>query len=127
MIAVGATGLALGIGSFSFFEMRTALSVLLMATLAVTNLWVLAKIVSVLVPTDGSVSGRGGAAWALLGVVKLFAYFGVVYALIQRGLVDGLGLVIGLVSLPVGLAIGSLVGDTAAARERAEPKATDHA
>jgi hypothetical protein len=127
MGAVAAIGGALGIGSFSFLGIKTALSVVLMATLAVTNLWVLAKIVNVLVPADGSVSGRGGAAWALLGIVKLFAYFGIVYALLQRGLVDGLGLVIGLVSLPLGLAIGSLVSDTAAPRERAEPKATDHA
>ena len=116
MGSVAGIGLALAMGSFSFFGTRFALSVTLMSTLGVTNLWVLAKIVGVLVPVEGRGASRGGFVWGLLGIVKLFVYFGVIYALLSRGLVDGLGLVVGLVSLPIGLAIGTLVNDTSAPR-----------
>ena len=127
MGTVAGIGLALAIGCFLFFGTKFALSVTLMTTLSVTNLWVLTKIVSVLVPIEGQLGSRSGLAWGLLGIVKLFVYLAVIYALLARGLVEGLGLVIGLVSLPVGLAIGSLVSDTAVPSQSGKPRASDHA
>ncbi len=75
-----------------------ALGVVLGATLAVANLWVISRVVRALV-------GRGGRAlfWALVGTVKVVVLMGAVYLLVMARLADILPLVLGYGALPIGI------------------------
>jgi hypothetical protein len=105
-----------------------AFSVALGAALAAGNLWVLAKVVSALLPEgaegespdavqDKAPKPYGRAAWALVAALKMVALLSVVWLLMRHGLAAPLPLLIGLLSLPFGIAIGSLVSDRDAARQ----------
>jgi hypothetical protein len=129
LAAVAVSGAALAAASVPFFGLSAALSVAVGAGLATANLWALARIVAALLPDESRASTDGGAGtpapdqapnqtvlWAFLGLLKMFALFGVVWLLMRHGFVSGLGLVVGFGALPIGIAIGSLVSHRGAPR-----------
>ena len=120
LVAVGLTGATFALVALAFFGVSAAFSVGVGAGLATVNLWALARIVAALLPgetggpnggTGGSPGPSGAVAWALLGIVKMFALFAVVWLLMRHGVVSGLPMVVGFGALPIGIAIGSLVSD----------------
>lgn len=107
---------------------RTALSVAVGAGIAIANLLMLRAIIRALIRAPGEPEGseaegstgekspqdhaeigrRGGVAWAVFAVLKIFLLFGGVWILLTRGLVAPIPLVIGYGVLPLGIAAASL-------------------
>jgi hypothetical protein len=52
---------------------------------------------------------RGGAAWGIFAVLKIFVLFGGIWILLTRGLVDPIPLVVGYGILPLGIAVSGLL------------------
>jgi hypothetical protein len=83
------------------------------AGLGVGNLWAWAQIVVRLLPEDAShASEQTPLAWALVAALKVVAVAGVAWLLIRHGLGSPLPMLIGLASLPIGIAIAPLVSHT---------------
>ncbi len=95
---------------------RLALSVGAGAAIAASNLYVLSKIVGAMMggAVAGESRGVGAGTWGLLAMVKMVVLFGGIWLVMTKGLVDPLGLVVGYGSLPIGIAIGSIVSDKTA-------------
>jgi hypothetical protein len=87
------------------------LSSALGATVASTNLYLLAKIVG------NATAGKGPGLWGVLGAVKAIALLVVVWGLLKISLVDPIGLVIGFGALPVGIFASSAVAPRARAKD----------
>lgn len=121
MVGVAAAGGAFAIVGAAAWSLRIGGSVLLGAALAVTNLWVLARIVRAV--TAGARPGAGGKLWVLIALLKLLVLFAVVWGLITRDLVEPVALMAGFGALPIGVAIGSLVSDRAARSASGQPEA----
>jgi hypothetical protein len=120
LVAVALTGATFALVALAFFGLPAAVSVATGAGLAAANLWSLARIVAALLPdeaggptggTRGASGPSGAVAWALLGIVKMFALFALVWLLISHGVVSALPMLAGFGALPIGIAIGSLVSD----------------
>jgi hypothetical protein len=114
MVAVGLSGAAMAITAAFLWGNRMAISVSTGATIAASNLYVLARIVHALL--DGNRDGSGGSnagGWGVIAVTKMFFLFGGIWWVMTRGLVDPIGLVVGYGSLPIGIAIGAIVSDKA--------------
>jgi hypothetical protein len=113
LAAVAVTGGVLALAALALFGVSAGFSVAVGAGLAVANLWALARIVQALLPEGESgrtaPGGSGAGAWAILGVVKMFALFAVVWFLMHQGIVSALPMLVGFGALPIGIAIGSLV------------------
>jgi hypothetical protein len=112
LVAVALCGSALAIAALPFFGLSAALSVAVGAGLATANLWALACIVTALLPDETRASSggaRSAVAWAVLGMLKMFALFAVVWLLMRHGVVSVLPMLVGFGALPIGIAIGSLV------------------
>jgi hypothetical protein len=112
------------------YNAHTALSVAVGAGIAIANLLMLRAIIRALVraPVPGKPEGsdpegstgektsqdhaaigrRGGVAWAVFAVLKIFLLFGGVWILLTRGLVAPIPLVVGYGVLPLGIAAASL-------------------
>ena len=113
--AVIVAGAALGLLALAFASIATGLSVLVGAALAAGNLWLLARIVSELLPSDragAEAQSRGG--WALVAALKMFGLVAVAWLLMRHGIVSPMPMLIGFAALPIGIAIGSLVSDRSA-------------
>ncbi len=137
--AVLLSGAALTLPALALFGVGAAVSVGVGALLAAGNLWVMARIVVSLLPEDEpdaagleppsasqapaarQASGAGRAAWGLVAMLKMLALLSVVWLLMRHALVAPLPMLIGLLSLPFGIAIGSLVSDRNAASEELHP------
>jgi hypothetical protein len=116
--SVAVAGGAMAFGAAAFVGLRTGLSVAVGAAIAGANLWALARIVAALLPSDGaSASVQSRAGWALLALLKMGGLFAVVWLLMRYGVVSPLGMLVGFMALPIGIAIGSLVSDRSAAPE----------
>jgi hypothetical protein len=106
-----------------------ARSVAVGAMLATANLWVLARVVEAMLP--GREEGVGGEregdagepekpagaarqAWRAVGTVKTVTLLGVATLLMVGGVAAPLPLMVGLCSLPIGIAIGALVSNRGA-------------
>jgi hypothetical protein len=112
VVAVGAAGATMALAAALPFGPGAAASVGLGAALATANLWTLARVVAALLPrTDPGAQAQSRAAWALLALVKVVALLAIAWLLMRSGRVSPLGMVVGLCALPIGIAIGSLVGD----------------
>jgi hypothetical protein len=108
----------LALFGLAFAGVPAGLSVALGGGLAVGNLWILARIVSELLPTDragAEAQSRGG--WALVAVLKILGLLAVAWLLMRHApaIVSPLPLLVGFAALPIGIAIGSLVSDRSAA------------
>jgi hypothetical protein len=130
LVAVSLTGATFALVALAFFGPSAAVSVATGAGLATVNLWALARIVAALLPDepDGPTGGTRGAsgpsgsvAWALLGIVKMFALFALVWLLMRHGVVSALPMLAGFGALPIGIAIGSLVSDRGGPRRDLVP------
>jgi hypothetical protein len=116
--AVAITGAVLSVGALALSGLGTASSVALGSAVAAANLWVLARIVALLLPRDeAGAKTQGRAGWVVVGTLKMVALIAVVWLLMRHGVVSPLALVVGLCSLPIGIAIGSLVSDRAASED----------
>jgi len=109
-VCVAASGVMLLLGSAVCFGPRPSAGVALGVVLAVSNLWVLERVVRVYLMSEG---GR----WALMALVKSTALFAVVGLLVKTGAIDVLPLVAGFGALPVGVV---LAGFWPVARPRQE-------
>jgi hypothetical protein len=124
---VALTGATFALAALALFGLSAAVSVAVGAGLATVNLWALARIVAALLPdeadgpTGGSRGASGSVAWALLGIVKMFALFAVVWLLMRHGFVSAVPMLVGFGALPIGIAIGSLVSDRGGAGRRLAP------
>lgn len=106
---------------------HAAFSVAVGAAIAVANLLMLRAIIRALIrgpeePKDSAgedpdekssqdhaeIGRRGGVAWAVFAVLKIFLLFGGVWILLTRGLVAPIPLVVGYGVLPLGIAMASL-------------------
>jgi len=94
------------------FGLRAGASVGAGAALAAANLWTLAYIVVSLLPKTGpGAQAQSRAAWTLVAVVKMVGLLAIAWLLMRYGPGSPLGMLVGLCALPIGIAIGSLVGD----------------
>jgi hypothetical protein len=110
--AVVIAGAALALLALAFASVGAGLSVLAGAALAAGNLWLLARIVAELLPSDragAEAQSRGG--WALVAVLKMFGLVAIAWLLMRHGIVSPMPMLIGFGALPIGIAIGSLVSD----------------
>ncbi|HEY8091049.1 MAG TPA: ATP synthase subunit I [Polyangiaceae bacterium] len=115
LVAVACTGGAFTLGAAAVAGLGPAFSVAVGALIAVGNLWALARIVGALLP--GSAEGarqQSRAGWSLLAILKLIGLVGVVWLLLRHQLVSPIAMLIGFGSLPIGIALGSLVSDRSA-------------
>jgi hypothetical protein len=108
-------GIALALSALALGGSTAALSVAMGAALACANLWVMAKVVSALLPEDAAGAARQSRfAWALVAALKMAVLLGMMWLLMRQGFVSPLATLVGLLSLPIGIAIGSLVSDRSA-------------
>jgi hypothetical protein len=128
LAGVASFGVLFTLGAAIVGDGWTALSVAIGAAIAGANLFVLAQIVASMVAAtaaaegvdgasddkDGSsTDGKGGTAgvWGIFAVVKMLVLFTGTWLLMTKGIVAPIPLVVGYGSLPIGIAIGSLVSD----------------
>ncbi len=120
IVSVAATGLVFTLGAFALAGPGVALSVGIGAAVAAGNLWALARIIAGLMPPDG---GEGApphqTTFVFLALLKMLGLVGLVWLLMEYGLVSPIPMVVGVGSLPVGIAIGSLVSDRRDAKKSA--------
>jgi hypothetical protein len=100
-VGVAASGAFLLIGGGLACGARTAASIAVGVVLAVSNLWVLERLVRVYLSSE---RGR----WAVVALVKAAVLFGMVALLVKTGTVNVLPLVVGFGALPLGVTIGGL-------------------
>jgi hypothetical protein len=127
LASVAACGVVLTVGAIFVLGVVPAASVGMGAALAAANLWALARIVTALLPggaqgpteeDQGTGDGGGNAtpaggtgAWTLLALLKMGGLFALVWLLVRYSLVSPIPMLAGFASLPLGIAIGSLVSD----------------
>jgi hypothetical protein len=130
--AAAALGAVFALAALSLYGTRSAISVVVGVVIAVANLLTMRAIIRALIQgpeadskdATGSPGGepeaekpkpdhvgtgrRGGIAWGVFAVLKIFILFGGVWILLTRGLVDPIPLVVGYGVLPLGIAASSL-------------------
>jgi ATP synthase I chain len=110
--SVAVAGAALTLCALAFAGLGAALSVAAGASLAAGNLWLLARIVTALLPEDSAgAEAQSRAGWALAAVLKMFGLLALAWLLMRHGIVSPLPMLVGFTALPIGIAIGSLVSD----------------
>jgi hypothetical protein len=110
--AVAITGATLALCALAFAGVGAAVSVAAGAGLAAGNLWLLARIVTSLLPDDRpGAEAQSRAGWALVAVLKMFGLLALAWLLMRHGIVSPLPMLVGFGALPIGIAIGSLVSD----------------
>jgi|HubBroStandDraft_1064217.scaffolds.fasta_scaffold01597_7 hypothetical protein len=116
--AILLSGGVLSLATLAFFGVRAGLSAALGVALATGNLWAWARIVSALLPGDaGGAQAQSRTAWILVAGLKVLAWIAIAWLLMRHGLVAIAPMMVGLLSLPIGIAIGSLVSDRSAVPE----------
>jgi hypothetical protein len=114
-VAISGAGRAGGGAALS--GARDGLSVAVGASLATANLWALARVVGALLPDDDRAAARQGrGAWSLLALSKTAGLLVVAWLLLRYRVTSPLPMLVGFASLPIGIAIGSLVSDRSSAR-----------
>lgn len=108
MVGVALLGALMAVTAQLAWGTRMAVSVGTGAAIAASNLYVLSRIVAATIR-----GGAGAGAWGVIALMKMLALIGGIWLLMTRGLVDPIGLVVGYGSLPIGIAIGSIVSDKA--------------
>lgn len=117
---MGISGALFAAAGSAVFSWQAGLSAGIGALIAATNLYVLARVV-LAIAKDTAEGGRsddarrGTRLWVVIAVLKLAILFGGVYVLIRFGAVQPLALAVGLGTLPIGIAMSSLVRDRSAA------------
>ena len=110
--AVVWTGGVLTLCALAFAGLGAGVSVAAGAGLAAGNLWLMARIVTALLPDDSpGAESQSRAGWALVAVLKMFGLLAAAWLLMRHGIVSPLPMLVGFGALPIGIAIGSLVSD----------------
>lgn len=121
VLFVGAVFVLIALG---YVSGHAALSVFFGAGIAAVNLWLLSKSVRNLI------SGQN-TGWAAAAALKFVALLGIIYLLIDSGLVLPVGLAVGFGALPVGILLAGVFGSSsqssALRAQRPESSETDHA
>lgn len=115
-------GIAFTVASFALWNARAGVSVFIGAAIAVANLLTMRAIIRALIrePEGDEEEGaedadhkgagrRGGTAWGIFALLKIFLLFGGVWILLTKGLVDPIPLVVGYGVLPLGIAGSAMV------------------
>jgi hypothetical protein len=104
------TGVLFALVAGTKFGGRAGFSVAVGSSIAASNLYVMARIIDALVSPGASKSVAG---WSVAFGLKLLLLFGGIWLLLTWQVVSALPLAIGYGTLPIGIAIGSLVSDKA--------------
>jgi hypothetical protein len=107
--AVSAVAALFAAGAWVRMGPSAALSTLLGGATAVVNLMAMRRILASLVAGTAEGSDSAGKAWASVAVLKLFALFVGVAALLIRGIAAPLPFLFGYLALPVGIVLGTLL------------------
>lgn len=132
-LCAAAIGAVFTVVALATFGSRTALSVFVGASIAVSNLLVLRAIIRSILrprdeddepaPSEAKEDGRrGGTAWGIFAVLKIFVLFGGVWFLLTKKVVDPIPLVVGYGVLPLGITASALVDSLFPARRRRRPR-----
>jgi hypothetical protein len=105
IVAVAVTGAVLALAMLFLSGIRASFSAAVGAGVACANLYVLGRAVAAMLER-----GSFASAWRLVGLLKMILLFGGVWLLLTAGIVDPIPLVVGLGALPLGLALGSMLG-----------------
>ncbi len=125
-ICAAVLGAVFALVALTTYDVRTAASVAAGAVIAVANLLTMRAIIRALIvePEDEDrekdappkedadhrgTGRRGGAAWGVFALLKIFLLFGGIWILLTRKLVDPIPLVVGYGVLPLGIAASALV------------------
>ncbi len=130
-ICAAVLGAVFAIVALGTHDVRTAASVAVGAVIAVANLLTMRAIIrALLVEPDEdenrekdarepeapkedadhqSAGRRGGTAWGVFALLKIFLLFGGIWILLTKKLVDPIPLVVGYGVLPLGIAASALV------------------
>jgi hypothetical protein len=100
-VCVAASGVVLLVATALCFGPRHSAGVALGVVLAVSNLWLIERVVRVYLNAQG---GR----WAAMALVKSTALFATVGLLVRTGAIEVLPLVAGFGALPVGVVLAGL-------------------
>jgi hypothetical protein len=119
--AAAVLGTIFTLAAFGTHDAKTGFSVGVGAAIAVANLLTMRAIVRALVRAPEEEEGdadekkdhraagkRGGAAWGVFAVLKIFVLFGAIWILLSKGLVAPIPLVVGYGVLPLGIAAAGL-------------------
>jgi hypothetical protein len=107
LLAVAGSAAALALGSLAVCGPAFARSVVVGGTLATANLWVLSRVVDAFLTGSGPRAAR--QAWRAVGPFKTVGVLVVATLLLAGGVAAPLPFLVGLCSLPIGIAIGALV------------------
>lgn len=109
-VAIGAVlvfGAAFATAGAVVWDRHVALSVLIGATIAATNLYALARIIHALTMPGAS---KTVAGWVLALLMKMLLLFGGLWLLLKGGVVTVMPLAAGYLTLPIGIALGTVLG-----------------
>lgn len=136
-ICAAVIGVVLTAGALASHGRRAALSVAVGALIGVANLLTMRAIVRALLPppppspaaptedeagapspppAPPSEGRRGGAAWGVFAVLKMFLLFGGILVLLAKGLVDPIPLCVGYGVLPLGIVASTVLAARRARR-----------
>jgi sterol desaturase/sphingolipid hydroxylase (fatty acid hydroxylase superfamily) len=116
-VACAVLGVLFSLTALGMYGPRTACSVLVGAAMAVGNLLAMRLILRAVVqappedgaPDEGEARSAGRSLfWGLLAVLKILVFFGGVWLLLTRQLVDPMPLVVGYGVLPLGIAASAI-------------------
>jgi hypothetical protein len=110
-MTVGASGALLTVAAALASGGVAAFSVAMGALTALSNLFVLSRIVGALAVPYADARTHAAFAWGVIALGKIMLLFGGLWLLMTRHLVDPIPLVVGYGSLPIGIAIGAVVSD----------------
>jgi hypothetical protein len=113
LASVAVCGAMLTLGALVVRAPGAARSVAIGACIAFGNLWALARIVAAMLPSAPRASGS--VSWASLALLKMLCLFASVWFLLRFEIVSPMAMLVGFAALPMGIAIGALVGDITAA------------
>jgi hypothetical protein len=92
----------------TFFGLRAGASIAVGATIGASNLYALARVVRALATPGAS---RSVASWTFALLLKMILLFGGIWLLLAWHSVTVIPLVVGYMTVPIGVALGSLVSD----------------
>jgi hypothetical protein len=116
--SVATCGALLTLSSWALFGPGALRSAAIGAALAWGNLWALARIVAALLGDSNESpagaeprAGPSARRWAVLAALKMLGLFAIVWLLMREAVVSPIAMLAGFASLPLGIAIGSMVSD----------------
>jgi hypothetical protein len=110
-ITTAVVGALFTVGGASIGGGRAGLSVATGASVALSNLYVLARIVRAVAVPETTAPTNVAFAWGVIALAKVMVLVGGLWLLMTCHLVDPIPLVVGYGALPIGIAIGAVLSD----------------